>query len=311
MATPNDRVVTVFGGTGFLGRRVVRHLRQRGFAVRIASRHPEQGRRLFGNDDPHLRSLGADIHDERSVADALAGAYAAVNAVSLYVEHGQETFDSVHVQAARRIAAQAGRAGVERLVHISGIGSDAGSRSLYIRKRGEGELAVRAAFPGATLIRPAVMFGPDDAFLTTIVGLLRRLPIYPMFGRGRTRLQPAYVEDVAEAIARELERPQTDAITYECGGPRAYTYEELLRTIAREAGLERALVPLPFPVWHALAWSAELLPHPPVTRNQVELMQVDNVTSPGAPGFGDLGISPRSVEEILREILANRTHGEH
>jgi NADH dehydrogenase len=310
MAATNDRVVTVFGGTGFLGRSTVRHLRQHGFAVRIASRHPDRGRRLFGIDDPQLRSLKADIHDERSVGDALAGAYAAVNAVSLYVEQGQETFDSVHVQAARRIADQAGRAGVERLVHISGIGSDAASRSLYIRKRGEGELAVRAAFPGATLIRPAVMFGPEDAFLTTIVGLLRRLPIYPMFGRGRTRLQPAYVEDVAEAIARELQRTPTDAMTYECGGPRVYAYEELLRTIAHEAGLHRALVPLPFPAWHALAWSAEMLPHPPITRNQVELMQIDNVTSPGVPGFDDLGISPHSIEEMLREILADRTHGE-
>jgi NADH dehydrogenase len=310
MAATNDRVVTVFGGTGFLGRRAVRHLRQHEFSVRIASRHPDRGRTLFGVDDPHLRSLEADIHDERSVGDALAGAYAAVNAVGLYVEHGQETFDSVHVQAARRIADQAGRVGVERFVHISGIGSDAASRSLYIRKRGEGELAVRAAFPGATLIRPAVMFGPEDAFLTTIVGLLRRLPIYPMFGRGRTRLQPAYVEDVAEAIARELQRAPTDAMTYECGGPRVYAYEELLRSIVREAGLERTLVPLPFPAWHALAWGAEMLPHPPITRNQVELMQVDNVTTPGVPGFGDLGISPHSIEEILRQILADRAHGE-
>jgi NADH dehydrogenase len=292
-----------------LGRRAVRHLRQREFSVRIASRHPDRGRRLFGGDDPRLRSIEADIHDEHSVVAALAGAYGAVNAVSLYVEHGQETFDSVHVQSARRVAVQAGRAGVERLVHVSGIGSDAASRSLYIRKRGEGELAVRAAFAGATLIRPSVMFGPDDAFLTTLLGLLRRLPIYPMFGRGRTRLQPAYVDDVAEAIARDLQGRQTGAITYECGGPRVYTYEELLRSIAREASLKRALVPLPFPAWHALAWISELLPHPPVTRNQVELMQVDNVTSAGVPGFADLGISPHSVEEILRGMLRDRAQG--
>jgi uncharacterized protein YbjT (DUF2867 family) len=306
MAAANDRVVTVFGGTGFLGRRAVRHLRQREFSVRIASRHPDRSRRLFGADDLQLQSIEADIHDEHSVTNALAGAYGAVNAVSLYVEHGQETFDSVHVQSARRVAAQARRAEVERLAHISGIGSDAASPSLYIRKRGEGEVAVRAAFPSATLIRPAVMFGPDDAFLTTMIGLLRRLPIFPMFGRGRTRLQPASVDDVAEAIAKDLQRTQSDAITYECGGPRVYTYEELLRIIVREAGLKRALVPFPFPAWHALAWMSEMLPNPPVTRNQVELMQVDNVTSPGVPGFADLGISPHSVEEILREILVDR-----
>ena len=257
-------------------------------------------------DDPHLQSVAANIHDEGSVADALAGAYGVVNAVSLYVEHGQETFHSVHVEFAQRVAAQAHRAGVERLAHVSGIGSDPASPSLYIRKRGEGELAVRAAFPDATLIRPAVMFGPDDAFLTTIVKLLRRLPIYPMFGRGLTRLQPAYVEDVAEAIARALQGMETHAMTYECAGPRVYSYEQLLRTVAHEVDRKPTLIPLPFAAWHALAWLAEMLPSPPLTRNQVELMQVDNVSSPETPGFADLGISPHSVEEILQQILPRR-----
>jgi NADH dehydrogenase len=172
----NDRTVTVFGETGFLGRSVVRHLRKRGFSVRIASRHPDRGHRLFALDDPQFQSVAANIHDERSIADALADAYGVVNAVSLYVEHGQETFHSVHVEAAERVAAQAHRAGVERLAHVSEIGADAASPSLYIRKRGEGELAVRATFADAILIRPAVMFGPDDAFLTTILKLLGRLP---------------------------------------------------------------------------------------------------------------------------------------
>ena len=192
---------------------------------------------------------------------------------------------------------------MERLAHVSGIGADAASPSLYIRKRGEGELAVRAAFADALLIRPAVMFGPDDSFLTTILKLLGRLPIYPMFGRGLTRLQPAYVEDVAEAIARALQRTEMHAITFECGGPRVYSYEELLRAVAHEASLKPRLIPIPFAAWHALAWFAEMLPSPLVTRNQVELMQVDNVSSPGMPGFGELGISPLAVEEILQEIL--------
>src|SRR6266478_8189838 len=192
MAATNDCTVTVFGGTGFLGRRVVRHLRNREFSVRIASRHPDRGHRLFGLDDPQLQSVEANIQDERSVADALAGAYGVVNAVSLYVEHGQETFHSVHVESAQRVAAQALRAGVDRLIHISGIGADTASQSGYIRKRGEGELAVRVTFGDAIFVRPAVMFGPDDAFLTAILRLLRQLPIYPMFGRGLTRLQPAY-----------------------------------------------------------------------------------------------------------------------
>src|SRR6266576_3923018 len=189
MAATNGRTVTVFGGTGFLGRRIVRHLGYCEFAVRIASRHPARVHRLFGPGDPQLQSVEANIHDERSVADAVAGAHGVVNAVSLYLERGQETFHSVRVESAQRVAAQAHRAGVERLVHVSGIGADAASPFRYIRKRGEGELAVRAAFNDALFVAPAVMFGPNDAFLTTILKLLRRLPIYPMFGRGRTRLQ--------------------------------------------------------------------------------------------------------------------------
>src|SRR6266403_1642178 len=275
MVATTGRTVTVFGGTGFLGRRIVRHLRYREFTVRIASRHPDLGHRQFGPDDPQLQSVEANIHDERSVADALAGACGVVNAVSLYLERGQETFHSVHVEAAQRVAAQAHQAGVERLVHASGIGADAASPSRYIRKRGEGELAVRAAFADALFVRPAVMFGPDDAFLTTILKLLRQLPIYPMFGRGRTRLQPAYVEDVAEAVAHQ-------------------------------AGLAPLLIPTPFAVWRALAWVSEILPGPPLTRNQVELMQIDTVSSPETPGFVELGISPHSVEAILKKMLSNR-----
>jgi nucleoside-diphosphate-sugar epimerase len=167
--------------------------------------------------------------------------------------------------------------------------------------------ACSPAFANALLIRPAVMFGLDDAFLTTVLKLLRRLPIYPMFGRGLTRLQPAYVEDVAQAIAKALQRTETHAITYECGGPRVYSYEELLRAVAHEVGLKPMLIPIPFAAWHALAWFAEMLPSPPVTRNQVELMQINNVSSLEMPGFGKLGISPHSVEEILRETLWGTT----
>jgi NADH dehydrogenase len=159
--TTYGRTVTVFGGTGFLGRRVVRHLRASEFSVRSASRHPDQGYGLFGSGDPQLQFVQADIQDEQSVVAALAGAYGVVNAVSLYVERGPETFHSVHVESAQRLAAQARRAGAERLVHLSGIGADAASPSPYIRKRGEGELSVRAAFDDAFVVRPAVMFGPE------------------------------------------------------------------------------------------------------------------------------------------------------
>jgi NADH dehydrogenase len=293
------QVVTVFGGTGFLGRRIVRHVRDKGFWVRIASRHP----RSSNGDDPELRPIAADIRERPSIATAVEGAFAVVNAVSLYLERGSETFHAMHVAAAERVAEEARKAGVERLVQISGIGADPHARSSYIRARGQGEQAVRAAFPSAAVIRPAVMFGPDDAFLNTLVQLLRRLPVYPMFGRGETRLQPADVEDVGEVVAKLIEGTGAAAMTIECGGPRIYSYEELLRTIARAANLRRILVPVPFVAWYALAWGAENLPGAPITRNQVELMQIDTVVSAGLPGFADLGISPRTMEEVLQGIL--------
>jgi len=304
MATASDRVVTVFGGTGFLGRRIVRHLRLHGFCVRVASRHPDRGHAL-GPDDAQLRAVRADVRDQRLVADALADAYGAVNAVSLYLERGLETFHSVHVESAQRVAAQAQRAGVRRLVHVSGIGADPRSQSLYIRKRGEGELAVREAFAEAILIRPAVMFGRDDAFLTTILKLLNRLPLFPMFGNGQMRLQPINVEDVGEAIAKILQREQTGPNMFECGGPSVYSYEELLRVVANAAGIKPILLPVPIAAWGALAWISEMLPSPPITRNQVELMQIDSTSMQGIPGLEELGISPHSVEEMLQDLLSS------
>jgi len=292
--------ICVLGGTGFLGRRIVRRLRDHGHTVRIASRHPQRTRSPIA--DERLQSIRADIEDGGSLAEALAGTQGVVNAVSLYVERGNATFRSVHVEAAARVAREARRAGVERLIHVSGVGADPSSNSAYIRSRGEGELAVKAAFPDATIVRPAVMFGPDDTFLNPMLTLLRRLPAFPMFGRGRTRLQPADVEDVAEAIARAFDQ---DRPRYELGGPRIYTYEDLLRTVAQRAGLKPVLVPVPFPFWQALAWVGELLTHAPITRNQVELMRLDNIAG-SEPGFEALGISPRPLEDVLDLILSGR-----
>src|SRR5229473_99094 len=184
-------------------------------------------------------------------------------------------FHSVHVDSAQRVAAQAHRAGVERLIHISGIGADAASQSRYIRKRGEGELAVRAAFRDA------------------------------MFVRGLTRLQPAYAEDVAEAIGRTMQRAETPSPVFEFGGPRVYSYEEFLRAVAYQAGLAPRLIPIPLAVWHVLAWASEMFPSPLLTGNQVELMQIDTVSSPEMPGFVELGISPRSVEAILQKTQSS------
>src|SRR6516225_1355614 len=289
--------VTVFGGTGFVGRRVVRQLSDSGATVRVASRHPAPAA------GDNVEQIVADAHDEHSVEAAVAGTDGVVNAISLYVEHGGDTFHSVHVEAAARIARAARRARTKRLVHLSGIGADPASPSPYIRSRGEGEAAVQTAFPGAVIIRPAVMFAPDDAFLTTILRLLRSLPAYPMFGDGRTRLQPAYADDVAAAIAEVVRQSKKPYPIYELAGPRVYSYEELLRTIARSAGLRPVLMRMPFAFWNAVAGLAEVLPQPPLTRNQVELMQIDTTAAESRPGFRALGISPRSLEEELEAML--------
>ena len=171
--------------------------------------------------------------------------------------------------------------------------------------RGEGELAVRAAFDDAFLVRPAVMFGSDDAFLTTVLKLLRKLPIYPMFGRGLTGLQPVDVEDVAEAVAQLIWRPKRHGRIFESAGPRVYTYQQLLRAVGRQVDLAPLLIPIPFAVWHALAWASEILPAPMLTRNQVELMEMDTVASPEMPGFADLGISPHSIDETMQKICSD------
>jgi uncharacterized protein YbjT (DUF2867 family) len=288
---------TVFGGTGFVGRRVVRYLHEVGTRVRVVSRHQRRG------EDDGIEQILADAQDEVGVKAALAGADGAVNAISLYVEHGTDTFHSVHVETAGKIARAARQAGIRRFVHISGIGANPASPSTYIRSRGEGEAAVQTAFPGAVIVRPAVMFAADDAFLTTMLRLLRSLPAYPIFGDGRTRLQPAHADNVAAAIAQILRQSQQPYPVYELAGPRVYSYEELLRTIARIARLRPALMRIPFALWDALAGLAERLPQPPLTRNQVELMRIDTTASERLPGFRSLGISPQSLEDELAAIL--------
>jgi len=279
------RIVTVFGGTGFLGRRIIRHLARRGFSARIASRHPEGA------------GIRADIR-EGAVDAAITGAYGVVNAVSLYREGGTETFQALHVKAAGQLASQAKRAGVERFIHVSGIGANPGSHSSYIKSRGEGELVVRSAFANASIVRPAVMFGDDDAFLNTIVKLLRRLPAYPLFGRGLTRLQPVFVEDVAEAIARAL-NPDAPNIC-ELGGPQVYTYRALLAEIAARLGKRPFLVSVPFTLWH---WLAQI-PGTPISPNQVELMETDTVASLEMPGFRAFGMAPQPIANTLEKIVA-------
>jgi NADH dehydrogenase len=285
-----DRTVTVFGGTGFLGRRIVEALARLGCTVRVAARHPERSGAAIGD----VRPMTADVRDGLAVARAAEGAVAVVNAVSLYREGRDVSFREIHVDAARRVAEAVRARGVARLVHLSGIGSDPASSSPYIRARGDGEVAVRDGFAAATLLRPSAMFGPDDPLITALLHVTR-LPAVPLFGHGHTRLQPVFVGDVAEAAARLATGDGAPEPIYEFGGPDVITYRELVELTLRATGRRRPLVPVPFAVWEAIAAGARLLPSPPITEGQVALMRKDNVASLDLPGLGTLGIEPRPL----------------
>jgi NADH dehydrogenase len=297
-------LVSVFGGTGFLGRRVVQRLVAEGTTVHVAVRHPDRARAaLRAADLDRVTVFHADVRDQASVAAAVAGADAVVDAVSAYVETGGLTFEAVHERGAETLAREAAAAGVARFVLVSGIGADPESSSRYIRARGRGERAVQQEFPGATIVRPSAMFGPGDALFGTLAHLARLLPVLPLIGGGHSRLQPVYVENVAEAIACILADPATAGRTYELGGPDVYTIRELVMIVLRIIGKRRMLVPVPFAVAGAQARLFELLPNPPLTTGQVDLLKADNVASEALPGLRELNIQPTSVEELVPTYL--------
>lgn len=292
--------VCVFGGTGFLGRRLVRRLAGEGATLRVAVRSPERAQSVLQTVDPdRVQVLRADVRDPASVAAAVAGADAVVNAVSAYVEKAGVSFESVHVQGARTLAQEAFAAGVARLVLVSGIGADPESASAYIRARGRGELAARQAFPGATVVRPGAMFGPGDALFGALADIVRLFPVVPLIGGGRTRVQPVYVEDVAEAIARVLAERGSAGQTYELTGPGVYSLRELVEFVLRLVDKRRLLVPVPFAVAEVQARLFELLPSPPLTTSQVDLLRMDNLASGDLPGLRELGIRPKAIEDIV------------
>lgn len=294
----NDRV-TIFGGTGFLGRWIVRRLVGTGTHVRVAVRHtgvPRQG------DD--IEVVYADVRDRGTVAQAIRGSNAVVNAVGLYVEHGEATFQAVHVDGAHEVARAAREAQIGRLVHVSGIGADVNSESPYVRSRALGERAVREACPEAILLRPSVLFGRGDALFRSLAAIIRISPVFPLFGDGSTRLQPVFVGDVAEAIVKVVGCASTEGKIYELGGPRVYHYRGLVELVLVHLKRRRVLVPVPFFVWEIQAVLLGVLPNPPFTRDQVILMRRDNVVSDTALTFADFGIAPRSVEAELSSILA-------
>ena len=304
--------VTVFGGSGFIGRHTVRRLAQAGLRVRVAVRDPEAAAFLKPMGDVgQVVPVQANLRHEASVRRAVEGADAVINLVGILYQRGSQRFASVHAQGARRVAAAAKAAGAKRFIHVSAIGADPGGTAEYARSKAAGEAAVVEAFPGASIVRPSVVFGPEDAFFNRFAGLARLSPALPLIGGGETRFQPVYVGDVAEAIFAILQRPDTAGRIYELGGPRSYSFKELLQYVLRETGRKRLLLPLPFALAKLQAAILQLLPVPPLTPDQVELLRRDNVASAGLPGLAELGLTATPLEAIVPSYLARfRRHGQ-
>ncbi len=299
------RVVTVFGGSGFIGRYVVRRLACAGARVNVVVRDVEGAKFLKPMGDVgQIALMRGSVADPASVGLAVAGADSVVNLVGILYERGRQRFEALHHQGARRIAEAARAAGVARLVQVSAIGAEPGSTPLYARTKAEGEAAVRAVFAEATILRPSIVFGPEDDFFNRFAAMARLLPALPLIGGGRTRFQPVYVDDVARAIVDALDAPGAAGKTYELGGPRIYSFRELMQLMLREIGRKRLLVPVPF--WAARIQAAflELLPVPPLTRDQVRMLERDTVVAPGALGLAELGIQPTAAELILPTYLS-------
>ncbi|MGE0715305.1 MAG: complex I NDUFA9 subunit family protein [Alphaproteobacteria bacterium] len=295
---------TVFGASGFIGRYVVKRLAADGAVVVAAVRHPDTALFLkpMGNVG-QVAPVRAPVTDEAAVAAAVAGADVVVNLVGILYEHGGQTFEAIHHQGAGRVARAAKAAGVARLIHVSAIGADPGAPAEYARTKGLGELAVRAAFPEATILRPSIVFGPEDDFFNRFAAMARIAPALPLIGGGHTRFQPVYVGDVAEAVERVIADPATAGGTYELAGPRVYTFAALMKLLLAEIGRRRCLVPVPFGIARMQARVLEMLPVPPLTRDQVTLLERDNVAADGMPGLAALGIEATAVETVLPTYL--------
>lgn len=306
---PSSRLVTVFGGSGFVGRHAVRALARAGYRIRVAVRHPASAFFLLPMGHVgQIQPVRCNALDPEQVASALHGAEAAVNLAGILFQRGEQSFANVHVEAARNIASAARAAGLRSLVHVSAIGADANAASQYAATKGEGEQAVREAFSAAAILRPSLVFGPEDSFFNKFAWLARMLPALPLIGGGRTRFQPVFVGDVAGAIARCVQDPGTRGRTYELGGPNIYTFRELMEIMLREIGRRRLLVPVPFFLASAKAFFLQIpsivLPVDPIlTMDQVTLLRSDNVVSEGALGLRDLGIAPDSVEAVIPSYL--------
>ena len=301
-------LVTVFGGSGFLGMQVTRALAKRGYRVRVACRRTNLAYRspLMG-DVGQIQIVQANVRVPSSVERALEGADACVNLVGVLFEQGRQRFHSLHAQGARSIAEAARARGIGTLIQVSALGADAQSASKYARTKAEGEAAARAAVPSATVVRPSIVFGQDDDFFNRFGALAARLPALPLPGGGHTLFQPVFVGDVAAAIAACLENAATAGKTLELGGPTVYSFKELMQLVLKQTQRERLLVPLPWPLARIIGAVGDVVAAspfaPPLTSDQVELLTQDNVCSGALPGLTALGITPTAVEAVVPTYL--------
>ncbi|HEY8615097.1 complex I NDUFA9 subunit family protein [Phenylobacterium sp.] len=302
-----QNLVTVFGGSGFVGKQAVRQLARAGWRIRVAVRNVNLGYnlRMLG-DVGQIDLIQANVRNEASCRRALEGATAALNLVGVGREAGRQGFQAVHVAGARNVAEQARAEGVVRLVQMSALGADANSDSKYARSKAEGELAVREIYPDAVVARPSVMFGPEDDFFNNFASMGVMLPALPLFGGGTTRFQPVFVGDVAKALAKMVTLEECAGQTYELGGPAAFTFRELMEMICAETQRRRLLLPLPHAAAAALGSAFDLVQgfmQPPITSDQAKLLKVDNVCSGAYPGLEELGITPTTLEAVLPTYL--------
>jgi len=303
------RLATVFGGTGFIGQHLVPRLARLDYDVRVVTRNPDAVRPLatqgrVGQVEPRFARLGSDA----DVAAAVADAGLVVNLIGILAERRPGDFQRLQGELPGRIGRAAAAGSVERVVHVSAIGADPSSPSAYARSKAAGEVALRQAFPAATILRPSILFGPEDHFLNRFAGMAQWMPFMPVVC-GATRFQPVYVGDVAEAIVTAAHRSDSKGRTYELGGPRVVTFRELMAYVLEVTGRHKRLIELPDGLVRLQAALGEHLPNPPLTRDQLAQLRRDNVVAPEAAGFAALGLTPKAMEAVVPSYLSRFRRG--